>query len=298
MITSNFVRRGVLFTSILLVVILVTMPHIIPSYAQVTNTEVGGPTVPVFTSTQSQYCTGGTCNTGGSPPLPTNYTKSVSHLPVMLIHLSQTCEILDRYNMTGCITVKDLIPYDNSNQMLSGKFVNHDGIYTRTPPQIKNNWLAYAYSDHIITCVECYFDVTATEKSKEIIEQTNTFTYVNKTESESKNVLYNFANRYMQGCDTATIGNIPGLLNDTIHFMLNNCISTATNFNGTQKHTRVLHPFSFDNPFSSLKEITLLKNLMHGKSSSNTNMTSGGYGPSDCIRHKCDFIDPYKKAGY
>lgn len=282
----------------LISIMLIAIAYISPSYAQVTDQTIGGIIVPKVTSTQSLYCFNGSCSTGGTPKVNPTYVHSTDHYPVLLISLSQTCEVLNKYNMKGCPSVKDLIKYDTSNQYVSGKFVDKDGRYYRTPPQMKNNWLVYQHSNKIITCVECYFDVTATAKSKQIIIMPNSFAYVNKTESENKNYWYNFANRYMQGCDIATIGNSTLLLNDTIHFMLAGCTADATDFHAIQNHTKTSHPFSYNNPFSTLNQINYLKNILHGHTSSNTNMTSGGSGPSDCIRHQCNFIDPYKKAGW
>lgn len=272
--------------------------HISPSYSQVQDHTIAGIIVPKVVSTQSQYCFNGTCGTGGTPPIPVNYTTSTEKYHVLLISLSQTCEILDKNNMKGCPSVKDLIKYDTSNKLVSGKFVNHNGIYTRTVPQVKNNWLAYSYTKKTVICVECYFDSTATSKSQEIIIQPNSFSYVNKTETENGNHLYNFDNRYMQGCDVATISNIPNLLNDTINLMLHSCDSKYTTFSGITNHTRTLQPFSYDNPYSTLHQVSYLKDIMHGKATSNTNHTSGGFGPSECIIHQCDFKDPYKKQGY
>lgn len=273
--------------------------HTSTSYAQVQDNTIAGIIVPNVKSTQTQYCSNGTCGTGGTPSIPVNYTKATNHYPVLLITLSKTCEILDKNNMPGCPTVQSLIHYDTSNQMVSGKFVNHNGIYTRTAPQMKNNWIAYDYSKSKIICVECYFDATATSKSQEIIIQPNSFSYVNKTEIENKNTWYNFDNRYMQGCDVATISNIPGLLNDTINLMLHDCNPKYTTFSGITNHTRTLQPFSYDNPYSTLHQVTYLKSIMNGHSTSNTNRTSGGVGPSLCINGKtCDFVDPYKKIGY
>lgn len=257
-----------------------------------------GPSVPSSPNTISQYCANGTCSTGGTPSIPVNYTKTTDHIHVLIISLSQTCEILNKNGMPGCPSVKDLIPYDTSNQLVSGHFVKHGSVYIRTAPQMKNNWLAYYYTNKTVVCVECYFDVTATSKSQEIIIQPTSFSYVNKTEIETGNQVYNFDNRFMQGCDVATIGNIPGLLSDTINYMLHGCVSSATNFHTISNHTRTLQPWNYNNPYSTLHQLDYLKNILHGHSSSNTNMTSGGTGPVNCITHQCSFVDPYKKQGY
>lgn len=274
------VNRLYLFLTIITLVILAV--HISPSYAQIADPTVAGIIVPKVTSTQVLHCLNGHCSTGGTPIIPKNYTKSVNHYPVLLISLSQTCEVLNKNGIRGCPSVQNLTKYDTSNQKISGKFVNDNGLYHRTYPQMKNNWLAYVYSKTPIVCVECYFDVTATSKSKQIIIQPNSFTYVNKTESEDKNKLYDYTGRYMQGCDIATIGNVPGLLDDTISYMLHGCVSGTTTFHTMINHTRTLQPFSYDNPFSSL----------HYKSVIDTIKLNH---PTDCIHYTCSLTTSSKK---
>ena len=253
-----------------------------------------GPIVPNSPNTISQYCSSGTCSTGGTPSIPVNFTKTNQHLKVLLVSLSQTCEILNKNGMKGCPSVQDLIPYDTSNQLVSGKFINHDGIYTRTAPQMKNNWMAYSYSNKTVVCVECYFDITSADKAQQIIVQPSSFSYINKTEVENGNSWYNYDNRFMQGCDVATIGNIPGLLNDTIHFMLHNCSGTTTSYNNITNHTRIYQPFNYNNPYSTLHQDLYLKNIFHDHLSYNGNHTSGGIGPGNCITHYCPPVkNPY-----
>ena len=291
----NLIKILMVNRYVLLSLVLILVP--IAANAQVADITVGGIIVPKFTSTQNQYCSNGSCSTGGTPPIPKNYTISNVHLPILLISLSQTCEVLNKHNMTGCPSVESLIHYDNSNQMISGKFVNNNGIYFRTPPQMKNNWLAYQNSDHTIICVECTFDVAATSKSKQIIIEPSSFTYVNKTETENKNSWYNFKNRYMQGCDIATISNIPGLLPDTANFMLSGCQQSSTQFNTVETHTRILHPFMMNSPYSSLvldsnlKQIFLGHFILHNEKMP----TMGGLGPANCQTGQCSLTTSTKK---
>ena len=267
------------------------------SYAQVADPTVAGIIVPKITSTQVLHCLNGYCSTGGTPKLPVNYTKSVTKYPVILVSLSQTCEVLNKNNIKGCPSVEDIMKYDTSNQRVSGVFINENGTYHRTNPQIKNNWMTYQYSKIPVICVECYFDITATTKSKQIIIQPNSFTYVNKTESENTNKLYDYTGRYMQGCDIATIGNIPGLLQDTLNYMINDCKASTTNFHGQNNYTRTLHPFVMDSPYSSLAFNSNLMQIFHGHYIlHNEKMpTMGGLGPGNCQIVQCDLTTSTKK---
>lgn len=289
------VNRLYLFLTIITLVILAV--HISPISAQVADPTVAGIIVPKIISTQSQHCLNGHCSTGGTPTISKNYTTSISKYPIILVSLSQTCEVLNKYSMKGCPSVQDIMKYDTSNQNISGKFVKVNELYTRTNPQMKNNWLAYSYSKSPVICVECVFDVTASIKSKQIIIQPNSFTYVNKTESESKNVLSEFNNRYMQGCDVATIANIPGLLTDTITYMLNDCSLHSTSYHNMINYTRTLHPFVMDSPYSTIVYQSNLGQIFHGHTVlHNEKMpTFGGIGPSDCIHYTCTITTSSKK---
>lgn len=254
-----------------------------------------GPIVPSGVSTQAHYCFNGTCSTGALPSIPSNYSLSTHKLPVLLISLSGTCETLVKQGSKDCPTIKDLMTYDTSNQYVSGKFVNNNGLYHREPPQVKNNWLSYSYGTKQVTCVECTFDILSSQQSQQIIINPTGFTYINKT-AIAKNSWVSWSDRYMQGCDVATIGYSKQLLNDTISYMLSGC--TKTGFNSTQSHVIPDKPWEYKNPYSTLHQITYLKDILHDHNLSNTNHTSGGSGPMDCIRHQCSFIDPYKKAGW
>lgn len=246
-------------------------------------------------NTITKYCLKGTCSTGIVKTPYANYSHSVTKLPVLLISLSGTCETMNKQGLADCPSVKDLMKYDTSNQNISGKFVSHNGIYTRTPPQVKNNWIIYAHSTKPVVCVECTFDILASNQAKQIIIQPKDFTFVNKTAIVSKNMWVSWQGRYMQGCDVATIGNRPGLLNDTISYMLSGCKTTS--FNGTQTSIIPDKPWEYNNPYSTLHQLTYLKNILHSHLT-NTNQTGGGYGPVDCIRKTCDYTDPYKKIGW
>lgn len=246
-------------------------------------------------STITKYCNNGICSTGPVPVLPSNYTHSVTHIPVLLINWSQTCENMVKNHIKGCTPLTDMIPYDTSNQHVSGMFIKQGNDTIRTKPQVQNNWLYYKYGNQVI-CVECDFDISSTLESKQIIIQPTSYSFVDKNANIVKDKWSYFNDRFMQGCDIATISSIPGLLNDTIHYMLSDC--KTTNFNGNVTKTVHVTPWDYDNPFSTLHQSSYLKNILNNHSITNTNKTSGGYGPTDCIRHQCVFTDPYKKQGY
>ena len=254
-----------------------------------------GPIVPSGISTQNQYCNDGRCITGPIPSLPANYSLSTKKLPVLLISLSGTCETLVKQGSKDCPTIKDLMTYDTSNQYVSGKFVQVGDKFIRESPHVKNNWLVYSGSSKTVICVECTFDILSSEQSQQIIINPHGFTYINKT-AIAKSSWVSWSDRYMQGCDIATIGYSKALLDDTISYMLSGC--TKTSFNGTSNHIIPDKPWEYQNPYSTLHELSYLSNILHGHNLSNTNHTSGGTGPQDCIRHQCSFIDPYKKAGW
>ena len=256
-----------------------------------------GPTVPSNPNTITQYCSSGTCSTGGTPSTPVNYTHSNYHTPILFVNLSQTCENMIKYHISGCPSLSSLVSFDTSNQNISGKFVKIGNDTIRTNPQVKSNWLYY-FGKSKIVCVECSADITVMQQSQQIIIQPTGFSFVDQIANATKGQWVSYSDRYMQGCDTATISNDMGLLKDTIHYMLSGCVA-KTGFNGTVSHKVNNTPWQYDNPFSTLHQSTYLKNIMHNHLSYNGNKTFGGIGPSLCINGKtCDFKDPYAKEGY
>lgn len=258
----------------------------------------GGPQVPSVPNTIAQYCASGSCNTGAVAPLPSNFTFQTKHTSMLYIVYSQTCENMIKGNVSGCMPLEDIIPFDTSNQHVSGKFVKHNGVTIREKPQLKNNWLYYTYKTGKTICVECVADITTMQQSQQIILEPTDFNFVDKNANSTNGTWTSYNSRYMQGCDVATIANIPRLLNDTIQYMLNGCKSTS--FVSSSNHVIKDTPFSFNNPYSSLKIDSYLEKIFHNhKFFSSYNATNnGGLGPSNCITHQCSFTDPNKKAGY
>ena len=247
-------------------------------------------------STISKYCSNGTCSTGFIPSLPSNYTHEIKKLPLLVVSYSQTCENMIKNNISGCPTLQSMVQYDTSNQLISGKLLIQGDHYIRTNPQVKNHWLWYEGKTKTSVCIECIMDIASSQESQNIIIQPTSYSFADKNQNIVTNKLSYLNDRFMQGCDVATISSKQGLLEDTIHYMLSGC--TTTHFNGNVTNTVHVAPWQYDNPYSTLHQSSYLKNILNNHSITNTNKTSGGYGPSDCIRHTCSFKDPYSKAGW
>lgn len=246
-------------------------------------------------NTISKYCSNGTCSTGIIPSLPSNYTYEVKKIPLLVVSYSQTCENMIKNNISGCPTLQSMVQYDTSNQLISGKLIIQGDHYIRTNPQVKNHWLWYEGKTKTSVCVECIMDIASSQESQNIIIQPISYSFADKNQNIVTNKLSYLNDRFMQGCDTATISNIPGLLNDTIHYMLSGC--TQTSFNGNVTKSVHVSAWEYNNPYSTLHTDSYLKNILHGHYIFG-NMTSGGLGPNDCIRHQCSFKDPFAKQGY
>lgn len=249
------------------------------AYAQVADQTVAGIIVPKVTSTQSKYCIDGKCATD-KVITPAKFVKSTSKLPILFVSLSTTCEMMNKMGVKGCLSQDEIIKFDTSNQAISGKFIKQNGIIIRDKPQIKNHWIFYTDYTKTVICVECSYDFNAATKAKQIIIQPNTFTFINKTAVSNNHTWKSFSNRFMQGCDVSTIASIPGLLNDTISYMLSGC--TKTSFNDTQIHIIPQTPFVFDNPYSSLHYKAVTDHIKTARI-------------GDCMIHQCSQTTSTKK---
>lgn len=119
-----------------------------------------------------------------------------------------------------CLPLKDLIPLDTSNQKVSGRLTD-DG---RTKPLYKNHHATYKFSkEPFIICVEC--DGTFQDHSRKItIETLGKFTYIKQSDSRIvNNTFYDYSDRHIEGCRTATISSNLELLKDTIYVIGNDC---------------------------------------------------------------------------
>lgn len=210
---------------------------------------------------------------------------------------SELCQkMIQNHINSTCPTDDKLIKYDTSNQHISGKFVNKNGIVIRTNAQVTNHYQFYTKET---VCVDCTGNLSSPDLFKMIILEPHGFTFIDKYQTVSSNSWNSYTDRSMQGCNTATIAYSDALLNDTITYLESEC--TKTSFNNNSTHTIQSHPFSLSSPFTSLPLDYYKEQIFHGhKVLTNEVMpTGGGLGPGLCINGKtCDFKDPYKKAGW
>lgn len=167
--------------------------------------------------------------------------KTLSY-PLIVPLLSESCQKEIKLNLpNNCPDLGKLIPLDNSIQAISGHFKKDaNGHWYRENPEIKNHWEYYKYSKKPIVCIECQVP-QGVDTVKIIIMQSDDFTFIDKYQNVTKDQVSIYNGRSLQGCDTATIANIPGLLKDTISFMEKGCIGTST-FQGNT--TKILNHYT------------------------------------------------------
>ncbi len=131
-----------------------------------------------------------------------------------------------------CPSLEELIPWDNSNQSISGKFVNDTGSYSREAPYYENHILYYDLEDtDLILFVEPKFenhDITRNQK----ITIVDDFSIIPPGQKIVNGTTYHYENRItFDRCSRATIAVIDwqNILNDTITYMKNHCDEEFTN---------------------------------------------------------------------
>lgn len=256
--------------SVLIMFIVVSSTFAIPSiYANGTGSNdtsympVPNPNPKV--STIQLYCSSGSCHTTPVTPVikPTTGPKTLSY-PVVEILLSQSCNTLLKNNIpSNCPTIKELSKFDTSNQAVSGKFViGPNGDYSRTKPQIKNNWTFYTKP---IACVECNVDLFRPDVIKTILIESGPFTYINKTQIlNNTHSFISFSNQIIQGCTTATITYDPKLLHNVINYFESEC-QTKIILQGNKTNPTPDHEFNpkdsvqmkYNDYLSQVKKIAL-----------------------------------------
>lgn len=210
------------------------------------------------------------------------------------IQLSQACIRMEENHVkSNCLTYDKLKQFDNGNLLLEGQWVN-DTWYHRADSKVRN---AYSYYTGTGTIVSVDPNSEFMTRAKNIIVQSDNFTYINPAEIVGANhTRTEYQNRFVSSCDNALVAPNISLINDTIKYLESNCV--ITNYNGTIKVKTPAFVWSYDNPYSTLHQYDFLKNIMHGHTTLNGNVTRGGLGPTDCIHHRCDYVDPYKKSGW
>lgn len=260
------------------------------------------------TSTQAKYCTNGVCNTNTTSPY---FNESIGIYKVgqypggiklyqthkIGIQESKTCLTLLKNNMnSSCIPYDKLIHFDNTNPIWAGLW-NQTGWFHRGPPLVKNHELANSHP--YVVMVDPNPDFTTTARM--IIVTDKNFSYINPDDKSNKGTttIYH-VDRFVANCELATVAPDISLINDTIHYLESDC--TKTRYNDTRISSQPEISWQWNNPYSSLLQDSYLQSVLHGHKSfikPNGTITGGGLGPQLCINgHKCNYTDPYKKAGY
>lgn len=212
-----------------------------------------------------------------------NYTRStalgipLSHSELIGIQLSQTCLVMEKYNITShCLTYDKIKKFDNTNPLFAGKWESKP-YYHRDKPRVMNH---YNFNPNkFIIMADPNPDFTT--RARMIIVWDSNFTWTDSNGTSSKGIIKVNINRYVDNCETATVAPNLWLINDTIHYLESDC--NKTKYNDTKIIYVKQHPFSFNNPYSPL-----LDPYFHANRNG-----SGGNGLSNCINHKCVIKDPY-----
>jgi len=165
--------------------------------------------------------------------LHTSFATNTLHYNIIWIKYSETCEKLLETHDKRCGTLDQLIPFDTSNKLLSGKFIKVHDVWIRDKPQIKNNWLWYSQYNKTVTCVECFINSGLTDTMKIIIIEPHNFTFINQRDSIN-GTMQQYNTRYIS--ENCMIANLPfdaKILNETITYMKSNCTGTINHYNST-----------------------------------------------------------------
>jgi len=169
---------------------------------------------------------------------------------LITVDLSNECLTLIKHNDTSqCPTYKAILPYDNSNQLISGKFVATQGFFHRLQTSTVNHWGMYPPGKWTIMIDA---DYRAIVHSKEITIVPS-LTFINKDDSVGNDHnRIEYQNRYVYpSCTGAEIVYSDSLLNDTIKYLESGCKTTSYD-NKVVKHTPDKTPFDFKNPYSTI----------------------------------------------
>lgn len=166
--------------------------------------------------------------------IPTTVSESEATQKIA-IELSKSCQA-----SPNCPTWSDLLPYDNSNQMISGKFVKVNGKDVRHCSNIKNSLAWYDYNNKNKTVIfvdPCYKESIYMHRITIVPSLDNYHTKDQMKVKEIGNIkdfkpIQNIRTishtRSVQNCDQAVITakDWKPLLDDTIQYLLTGCGET------------------------------------------------------------------------
>lgn len=167
----------------------------------------------------------------------------VTKYNMITITLSETCVKMNQNHITGCPTIKDLRGFDNSNQAISGKFVEKNNETIRTNPQLKNHYVWYQDYKLPVVCVDCNADFINPDLVQNIIIEPHDFVWAENDAIQKTRVFTQQHGRFMAGCNTSNLAYDWNLMTDTIYYMRNNCASSATDYNSTSTYVLPSTPF-------------------------------------------------------
>lgn len=205
---------------------------------------------------------------------------------LILVLESEGCKRMLENNVTGsCPSIDQLIPFDTSNQAVSGKFFKNDkGVWERENPHLKNSWLYYQYYNHKVVCVECNFNLFNPDLTSVVFIEPSDFVWIDKFESVGSNHTYSsFHGRYVTpDCLQATLAYSYNLMADTIYYINSGCTKTSFVNNMTMNT-----PNHFVNYTSS--DLYLRQQWLKNESSLKT---------KDCRVYNCDIKDPHSNPNW
>src|SRR3990167_3700233 len=120
----------------------------------------------------------------------------------------------------SCLKQSDLISLDTTDQKISGKLSDSG----RAKPAYKLHYQMYKFSpEKYIVCVNC--DSEFQNHSRIItIESPKSFLYLKQSDNRIiNNTFYDYSNRHIEKCRTATVSSDIGLIKDTIYVIGNDC---------------------------------------------------------------------------
>lgn len=187
---------------------------------------------------------------------------------LILIEYSGTCATMIKNHIkSNCPPLLVLKKVDTSNQEVAGKFINENGTWIRTKPQIGLWWNFVNATGKPTVCVDCVFDLANPELAQLIMIDPANFTYASIAPVQTQIEIQSAANgsRYIPiiapdqsstittldvnygrfvtpDCLGANLDYNPVYLADTIAYLESNCKITHLTLNSTI----AIKPIPFD----------------------------------------------------